>query len=645
MKRSTLHYRIHYRVCLLVLFSWTYTLAYSLNITTHTPPQHQEHHEEEVLADDALHVLRLHNIAHFLKINKQAALYAKKNHNRSALATAYWNYGIYYLERLHYDSAFYYYHKAAQLYQSLNNTYYQGKMLYNMAVISSTIHDYTGAEVLTFKAMNCFLPLHRDKQLYYCHNLLGVIYEELGWYDESIKYYEKALSFLPQLAVKLPFISDTYNNLGVLYLKKKAYLTAQNYFQIALTHIKAPHNPHLYARLQDHLGYSYVLQKNYDKAYPLLQKALQCRIHLNYQPGIINSYYHIALYYHALQQPKIAKLYALQGEQQAKALHRFSDQLLLLNLLIQIDTTHQNRYLRDYISVQDHIARKERTTRNKFAKIRFETDDYIIKNKSLVQQRIWLILCSGSALVVMSLLYLLYRQRQKHNVLHLQHQLQQENEQLYQLTIKAQEKFQLGQLRERQRIARDLHDKIVNSLYSLRLQWGFIKLKGYTKDDMDNHERALLQLQDLEKNIHHIAHNLRQQQASGYTFIQGIKHLMHTKTKHTGIAYTIHYHHEKAFEILNEEVRLHSYLIIKELLHNSIKHSGATHLQLHFKLCRQLFVYSFSDNGTGFSKTRKKGLGLYHIQERIMLLKGHYRMRTKTQKGTQIFIVLPNQTL
>src|SRR5438270_9209732 len=74
------------------------------------------------------------------------------------------------------------------------------------------------------------------------------------------------------------------------------------------------------------------------------------------------------------------------------------------------------------------------------------------------------------------------------------------------------------------------------------------------------------------------------------------------------------------------EVRRNIYLVVKEALHNVLKHSGAACVQLRIDFSKGLFI-RISDDGAGFGANRSRwGNGLTNMKERMKSIGGRFEI-------------------
>jgi len=88
---------------------------------------------------------------------------------------------------------------------------------------------------------------------------------------------------------------------------------------------------------------------------------------------------------------------------------------------------------------------------------------------------------------------------------------------------------------------------------------------------------------------------------------------------------------------LPEDVGLCFYRVAQEALSNSVKHSGATHIDVRLVASDGLLRMIVEDDGTGFdSSAAANGLGLATMRERLRLVDGTLLVNSIRGRGTEI---------
>ncbi len=91
---------------------------------------------------------------------------------------------------------------------------------------------------------------------------------------------------------------------------------------------------------------------------------------------------------------------------------------------------------------------------------------------------------------------------------------------------------------------------------------------------------------------------------------------------------------------LSSEIRHHLLLVVKEALHNSVKHAHATEFKISLRLENERLLLVMSDNGRGFVRPASSafGNGLGNMEERMKSLGGGMRLTSAPGQGTKIEI-------
>src|SRR5690606_27519289 len=116
-------------------------------------------------------------------------------------------------------------------------------------------------------------------------------------------------------------------------------------------------------------------------------------------------------------------------------------------------------------------------TREQFARIRFETDEYIQENEQLLLERTIVFVLGIGLIVILSLLYFLRLQRVRNKQLLLEKEQQIANEEIYKLMLAQQSKLEEGRLNERFRISEELHDGVLSKIYGTRMGLGLLDIE------------------------------------------------------------------------------------------------------------------------------------------------------------------------
>lgn len=577
----------------------------------------------------------------FYLANAKAEVLSQEINNLYLSADVAWNFAEYYLTQNLYDSAYIHYQKGYVLFRQISHPYYSGKMLYNMGYIKSLITDYTGAEIMLFQALNIFQEMKKKQQIFQTYNLLGSIYADLQEYDRALEYYQKALEFLSENKDYNITKEDILNNLGLVYQKIGNQKEAITTFNLALEkEILAGERPELYARLLDNRAYSFMLDKQNGKVLNGFETALKIRDSLKNVPSIIMSHLHLATYFLQNREfaPAFEKAEAAYSLSSGIELNR--DKLSSLQLLAKIDTVHAAKYLTEYINLNASLQAQKEKTRDKFARIHFETDQYIKANEKLSKEKILLAVTVITISILLIFLFIIMNQRNRNKQLKFTAEQQKSDEEIYSLRINQMKQSEKARQEERERIAEDLHDSILGQLYGIRLNWEFQDLvdeDGVTLTKQQQLENLLR----VEKEIRNLSHNLVENSSyDGAQLTENLKLLLKEKAELGNFKYQFKNGETIDWEAVDEFTKVNLYRIIEESLHNIVKHAHASKVKLAITENEGIVTILISDNGKGFTENgNKRGIGIKNIKSRAKKI-GAVLTITSSPEGTTILIIL-----
>ncbi len=598
------------------------------------------------LSEIAIEAERLDLNLLFSKVNKEYLEIATKQKDYFKKADAHWNYGNYYTDIEVIDSAYYHYHKAYENFKLIKHDYYSAKMLYNMAFIQGRFKDYTGSEVLIFEAIAKFEKEDRYERLYECYNYLGLIYIELEEFDRAIFTHNKALEYLNKINTKKTYNEGSLSNIGLTYQKLNNYEKAIEYFEKALNSKDLKNQESIfYARLIDNIAYTKFLRGDTINIVEDFYKSLHIRDSLNHISGVVLSKRHLSEFYAVKKDTTLAVKYANEAYGLADQLDNNRDKLETLLLLSKVDKQKSNKYLKDYVRISDSLQVEDRKIRNKFTRIRFETDEYIEETEKLSQQNLLILLGGFIAIIFLSFAYITGVQRARNKELRFDREQQKSNQEILSLMIKQQTKLEEGRLKERHRISEDLHDGVLGKIFGTRLGLGFLKIDG-DKETIEKHKLYIDELQVIEKEIRTISHELKNEILSSKDdFSKIIQDLIEKRCNLESFKYKYYCDEAIHWDHINDAIKINLYRIIQEALQNIIKYAEATDVSIEISLNNNNIELLVKDNGKGFNiKEKRKGIGLKNMQSRVEKIKGTLKINSLKNNGTTIFVTCPIQT-
>lgn len=190
----------------------------------------------------------------------------------------------------------------------------------------------------------------------------------------------------------------------------------------------------------------------------------------------------------------------------------------------------------------------------------------------------------------------------------------------------------LATLKERNRIARDIHDNVGHLLSRSILQTG--ALLAINKDESTKESLTLIKgtLSEAMDSIRASVHNLHEESINLQNEIQKLV----DNFKYCSIKFD--YDVESN---LGKNIKYCFIAVIKEALSNIIKHSNATKVSLVIREHPSLYQLIVQDNGTNCSCDSENGIGINNITDRVTTIGGNVNI--STDKGFRIFISIPKK--
>ena len=197
------------------------------------------------------------------------------------------------------------------------------------------------------------------------------------------------------------------------------------------------------------------------------------------------------------------------------------------------------------------------------------------------------------------------------------------------------------QERERQKVARDLHDGVGQSLVALKINLGLLPLQPSGEELKKHTAKAIKMVDEAIAEIRNVIGNLEPSALKKVGLSVSIKSLCRKLEKISGIHFrcTI----SDAMPAWSETEELNIYRIVQECLTNIIKHSGATEVDINMlTLNENSFLISVIDNGRGFNlQTVDSGFGLTSIRERSAILNAKIAIDSAEGGGTRVILEVP----
>lgn len=204
---------------------------------------------------------------------------------------------------------------------------------------------------------------------------------------------------------------------------------------------------------------------------------------------------------------------------------------------------------------------------------------------------------------------------------------------------------------ERQRIARELHDEMGQSLSALIFNVELAeKLRGDLPPAGDSLDQALGRVKSIAESalgsVHRLVFDLRPSLLDDLGLESAIRWYLKAYVSSCGVDAVLMAKGSK--ERLPSELETVLFRVVQEALSNVLKHSRATGVEVSLEVGPREVVAQVSDNGRGFdpastlgSSDHTQALGLLGMRERAAIAGGTLDIESAVGSGTKIRIRLP----
>jgi signal transduction histidine kinase len=565
------------------------------------------------------------------------------------------------------DSALIYFNQSYQLSQKIN--YWKGKASYFSEMAYLYGNRKMDKQKGLFYAKRLLSEAQKQKdQLQIAKGLFahGMIYQTFGQYDSTLKYYELAIPIIRQTSTKnLPVI---YNNLANICSELKLTQKGIEYGSKALK---------LYQNQQDTLGIIassinlsslFSIEEKYSSSYKIvLMSALPLAVKSDNKYYLSIIYNNLSAYYRDRQNADSSKFYIEKAIILSEFLEEkkdifemnlslayvlvknkeFQNSLKTLNRTLADSTevflSLENKSLIEKIKIEAYSGLKNyqkalesseklnelsnsiNASKNESLVLEFDKQlkkneyERIIANKELQinKQRFWVyaILLSVLGLGISVFFWLKFQRKQQE----------------FSLTKASLE----AQLNERVRISKELHDELGSSLTSVKLVADILKSKS-EKPIPEIDKISNISTETIDK-MNEIIWALNSGNDTIGSLVAYSRKFCKNFLENAKIKLIFETDIADENQKIESIFRRNIYLIIKESVHNVVKHAKASEVKISINTHENLRI-NIEDNGIGFQNPTY-GNGIENIKKRVEECKGSVEFIN--QNGTKITVSCP----
>ena len=438
-------------------------------------------------------------------------------------------------------------------------------------------------------------------------NESGVVFEYREDYTEAINRYTSSMK-LAEAAGDSLSVSYSLSNIAGVYVIQKKYALAEKNLLRALNIRQILKDSFAIALTYSDLGVAMNGKGDYNKAIEYLSLSNQMAEHLKYPELQSNNY------------SELSAVAQKQGDFQ-KAFQYFMKRSALRDSLYALEKTRQIEEL----NTKYETAQREQQIQNQQNKIRL--------------QNFLFIGIAGLILLAGLLIYSQYKRYRLRKETQLQAEIMRQQEIAVKAVMEAEEN-------ERERIAKDLHDGVGQMMSAAKMNLSAFEseIQFSNAEHKESFEKIISLVDESCKEVRTVSHimmpNALLKSSLGAAIREFVDKLNNKTLK-------VHVYTEGLDERLDSNVETVLYRVIQECVNNTIKHAGATTLDISLIKDKDGISGTIEDNGKGFDTTDKEkfeGIGLKNITTRIEYLKGTVDFDSAPGRGTVVALHVPLQS-
>ncbi|MDR2293435.1 MAG: sensor histidine kinase [Prevotellaceae bacterium] len=580
------------------------------------------------------------NMDKLLEYAEKGLKLAKKENDNAAIINFYRFTGNGYTFKGKYGDALFYIEKALELSVKINDKRSQA-ILYGCI---SNVHTLQGNDTLAlqyiYKCLSIFEDIDDKKNCVISLCNIGSIYSKLLNDTQALSYFERAKIIAEQ--INYDYGKElVYYNMADIHFNKKEFDTAIDYASKSLE---------ISRKIKDKQGEMLSLQllanyycegkKECDKGEKYALESLHVAEEYG-EPRLIFTAWSIlsTVYLHQGRYEECENLSLKAWEYDSSILENLSQESMniLNNLAKSYIYLGNKEKAADYFEKFKELITKQ--TDKQFQEsiaemeVKYETEKKEIRINALEKEKTlyaWIIAIS---IIAALLAFVILFFRHKLN-LQKRRQAEQQVKQLEQeKRLVAAQALIDGEVAERSRLARDLHDGLGGMLSVVKLN--LKDMKGYSildNLDVDHFNKAMDMLDRSITELRRVAHHIMPESLMRY----GLKVSLDDFCRAIPGA---------SFRFFGDDANLDSrfkiliYRCAYELINNAVKHANATNINIQLMIENGLISLSVHDDGSGFNSEKiTEGSGLENVRIRVASYNGKMNIYSPPDKGTEVSI-------
>ena len=191
---------------------------------------------------------------------------------------------------------------------------------------------------------------------------------------------------------------------------------------------------------------------------------------------------------------------------------------------------------------------------------------------------------------------------------------------------------------DRERIAHDLHDHVIQRLFAVGMDLQGTVARSRSSEVTERLNRTIDDLQATIDEIRATIFALQSPRRAGAGFRQRIQHAIAALTENRDIKTTVRMF--GPLSAIGDDIAGHAEPVIVEAVSNAVRHSGAEHVTIEITVDDALRI-DVTDDGCGIPTDNTRHSGLANLKRRAELVGGNCEIGSTPDGGTRIRWVAP----
>jgi len=572
----------------------------------------------------------------------------EKLHDQKGMGDCYNNIGNIYRSFTRFEEALQAFGKALAIRQTLGDKRGVAFTYNNLATVYDDRSNFILALDYNYRAAKLLEEINDPNSLARVYNNIGIINKKLGNRTDALKYSRMALALSEKTGNK-SYRTSIYENMGGVYIDQKNYALAKSCYEQGAILAAESGDKELQAHFQSGLGLCAEEAGQQAEAESHLKKAIQIVEGTQSERDLVR-YSNILADFYCRAHKKEGVTELLDRSIALSTKNGFPDERRKAYKIyaryyedVQPDVTKSNTYYKRYSLLSDSLFSDDVSRKFAEQQVSYETEkkereiqilkqqdeikQLLLGKKDLeLQQRKYLLYA-----LILGILLLLFSGYVYVSVLRNRARLRE-----HAVALKAEEA-------ERMRIAKDIHDDLGSGLSKIK----FLSEVVMNKAGADPEVRS--GLHSISENAVHLVGNMKDLIWVMDPENTRLESLV-ARIREYSSDYLADFSPELILDIpdqipslsINKEAHRNIFFIVKESIHNIVKHAGANEVTLSLKLINETFLLTIADNGKGAALNENdKGNGLRNMRYRAEAIGGHASIQAITGKGLTVQLSIP----